>query len=158
MKAAAGHRLVPHTADVALEAWAPAKYECVIQAVHALVGGFAELMERRGGRDEPAPASAPAPVSAPALRVSVSVPIDPASDDDLLVAVLDEVIYQVEVHGRVPVDATLAAAGEAVDVRFETVPIDTVRIIGAVPKAVSLHQLRFGRVDGGWRCHVTVDV
>jgi SHS2 domain-containing protein len=39
------------------------------------------------------------------------------------------------------------------------VPIEAVSIVGAVPKAVSLHELRFGRVTGGgWRCHVTVDV
>jgi ribonuclease Z len=136
----AGHRMVPHTADVALTAWAPAKYECVAQAVNALVGAFVEFpgLEETGPRD------------------SVSVPIDRTSDDhDLLVSVLDEVIYQVEVHSRVPVDVMFDSSG---GVRFATVPLDSVHIVGAIPKAVSLHELRFGRVDGVWRCHVTVDV
>lgn len=138
-EAAAGHRLVPHTADVALTAWAPAKDECVAQAVHALVGSFAEFAEFGGA----------------VPRESVSVTVDPTSEGDLLVSVLDEVIYQVEVHGRVPVGVAFDAPGE---VRFATVPLDAVMIVGAIPKAVSLHELRFGRVDGAWRCHVTIDV
>ncbi|HZB32824.1 MAG TPA: archease [Streptosporangiaceae bacterium] len=134
--------MVPHTADVALTAWAPGKYECVAQAVHALVGAFVEFAKTTE-------------VAVAGPRDSVRAPIDPTSDDDLLVSVLDEVIYQVEVHGRVPVDVAFDSTG---GVRFETVPLDTVTIVGAIPKAVSLHELRFGRVDGGWRCHVTIDV
>ena len=148
-EAAAGHRMVPHTADVALAAWAPARDECVAQAVHALIGGFVEFADFA----EPA-AAVP--------RDYVSVTFDHTSDDDLLVSVLDEVIYQVEVHGRVPVDVALDVALDSADsvvrARFETVPLEAVRIVGAIPKAVSLHELRFGQVDGGWRCHVTVDV
>ena len=30
--------------------------------------------------------------------------------------------------------------------------------VGAVPKAVSLHGLRFDRSDEGWSCAVTIDV
>jgi ribonuclease Z len=144
----AGYRMVPHTADVALTAWAPGKYECVAQAVRALVGAFVEFAEL----DEPDELDKRAEAEP---RGGVSVPVDRASDDDLLVSVLDEVIYQVEVHGRVPVDVTFDSSGDA---RFETVPLDAVRIVGAIPKAVSLHELRFGHVDGAWRCHVTVDV
>jgi ribonuclease Z len=136
-----GHRMVPHTADVALTAWAPAKDECLAQAVYALVGGFAEV----AGPGEAVP------------RDSVTVTVDHTSDDDLLVSVLDEVIYQVEVHGRVPVGVAFDPSDPS-RVRFETVPLAAVRIVGAIPKAVSLHELRFGRVDGAWRCHVTVDV
>jgi len=137
--------MVPHTADVALEAWAPAKFECVAQAVHALVGSFAEPAE---------------PGEEPRPRDSVSVALDDAADDDLLVSVLDEVIYQVEVHGRVPVDISFDSFGPSGSfaVRLGTVPIDEVRIVGAIPKAVSLHELRFGHVAGAWRCHVTIDV
>lgn len=141
----AGHRTVPHTADVALEAWAPSKHECVAQAVQALVGGFAELGDAAVPRDS----------------VRVSLDEAPDTDDDLLVSVLDEVIYQIEVHGRVPFDVAFDPADGDGDsgVRFATVPIDAVTIVGAVPKAVSLHELRFGRTAGGaWRCHVTVDV
>ncbi|HEU5157470.1 MAG TPA: archease [Streptosporangiaceae bacterium] len=134
--------MVPHTADVALEAWAPTMHECVAQAVHALVGSFVELHD---GVDGGAPG-----------RESVAIDREPAADpDDLLVSVLDEAIYQVEVHGRVPVGVSF---DERAGVRFETVPLDDVRIVGAIPKAVSLHELRFGRSGDLWRCHVTVDV
>jgi SHS2 domain-containing protein len=30
--------------------------------------------------------------------------------------------------------------------------------VGAVPKGVSLHELRFGREGSGWSCSVTIDV
>lgn len=132
-----GHRLVPHTADIALEAWAPGKYECVAQAVYALVHSFAQL-----------PADSP--------RDSVILALDPTSDEDFLVSVLDEVIYQMEVHGRVPADVSIDENTGVV--RLATVPTDEVRIVGAVPKAVSLHELRFEHVGGAWQCHVTVDV
>jgi SHS2 domain-containing protein len=139
--ASAGNRTVPHTADMALEAWAPTKDECVAQAARALVGGFAELAD-----------------ATPRDRAVVGVTIDHASDDDLLVSVLDEVIYQAEVHGRVPVEISVCSSEGRAGVRFETVPIAEITIVGAVPKAVSLHELRFGPADGAWRCHVTVDV
>jgi ribonuclease Z len=136
----AGHRLMPHTADVALAAWAPTKEECVAQAIYALMSSFVEYDQAAA---EP--------------RDSVGVAVDRTSDDDMLVSVLDEVIYQVEVHARVPVDVSFDPS-DPCGVRLETVPLDAVRIVGAIPKAVSLHELRFGRVDGGWRCHVTIDV
>jgi SHS2 domain-containing protein len=132
-----GHRLVPHTADIALEAWAPIKYECVAPAVYALVDSFTEL-----------------PDDAP--RDSVILAVDPTSDEDFPVSVLDEVIYQMEVHGRVPADVSIDENTNAV--RLATVPTDEVRIVGALPKAVSLHELRFTQVGGAWQCHVTVDV
>jgi SHS2 domain-containing protein len=137
--APAGYRLLPHTADVALEAWAPVRHECVAQAVRALVGCFAE--PRAAGPSE-----------------SVRVALDRGSDEDLLVSALDEVIRLVDVHGRIPVDVSVEERSDGAEIRFETVPISEAWIIGAVPKAVSLHELRFGRTGGTWRCHVIVDV
>jgi SHS2 domain-containing protein len=140
----AGHRAIPHTADIAIEAWAPGMDECVGQAVLALVESFV----------------VPGPAGKAADEVAFSVAATTA--EDLLVAVLDEAIYQVEVHGRIPVDTSIdertgAAEGRA-DVRFATVPAHAVELTGAVPKAVSLHELRFARAGGLWRCHVTIDV
>lgn len=138
----AGYRMEPHTADVALTAWAPTKDQCVAQAVRALVGGFVEF----DGAD-----------AAGVPGDSVTAGVERTSDDDLLVSVLDEVIYQIEVYGRVPVGVTFDPDDPS-RVRFTTVPLAAVRIVGAIPKAVSLHELRFGQVDGAWRCHVTIDV
>ncbi|HEX6473231.1 MAG TPA: archease [Streptosporangiaceae bacterium] len=140
----AGHRAIPHTADIAIEAWAPGMDECVGQAVLALVESFV----------------APGAAWKPSDEVAFSVAA--ASAEDLLVAVLDEVIYQAEVHGRIPVDTSIdertgATEGRA-DVRFATVPAADVELVGAVPKAVALHELRFARTGGLWRCHVTIDV
>lgn len=139
----AGHRILPHTADLVLEAWAPAKGECIAHAVRALVGSFAD-------------------VRAAIPRESVTLTVEEATDEDLLVRILNDVIYQLEVHGRLPVDISVelrpadGARGQAA-VRFAAVPAQEADLVGAIPKAVSLHELRFARDGGLWRCHVTVD-
>jgi len=139
----AGHRILPHAADLALEAWASAKGECIAEAIQALVESFAD-------------------VRAATPRENVTLTVEEATDEDLLVRVLNDVIYQLEVHGRVPVDISVSgppggAEGRA-DVRFAAAPADEARLVGAIPKAVSLHELRFAPSGGLWRCHVTVDI
>jgi protein archease len=139
----AGHRILPHTADLALEAWAPTREECLAHAVRALVESFADTR-----------------LAAP--RGSVTFTVAEATDEDLLVRVLDEVIYQLEVHGRLPVGVcarpwpAAGAPGHA-EVRFATAPARDAELVGAVPKAVSRHELCFARTAARWRCHVTVD-
>lgn len=135
-----GHRVLPHTADVALSAWGPSRSECVAAAVRGLVDSFVD-------------------VSRTPARESVTFVVEPESDDDFLVSVLDEVIYQLEVHGRIPVDVEVAEIQDGgSEIRFATASADDVELTGAVPKAVSLHELHFGCSGGTWRCHVTVDV
>lgn len=135
-----GHQVLPHTADVALAAWAPTRAECIAEAVRALVESFVDVTEA-------------------APRGSIAFSIEPESDDDLLVSVLDEAIYQIEVHGRVPVDVELAEDSDGGGVvHFATVSTDSVEPTGAIPKGVSWHDLRIGCSGGTWRCHVTVDV
>jgi protein archease len=138
----AGHRILSHTADLALEAWAPAKGECIAHAVQALVESFADVRQALPREH---------------VRFTAKEP----SDEDLLVAVLNDVIYQLDVHGLLPVDISVDAqpAGEAAsaDVRFAAVRADEAELTGAVPKAVSWHELRFGHDGELWRCHVTVD-
>lgn len=140
---AAGYRILPHAADLALEAWAPAKGECIAHAVQALVESFADLR-----------AATP--------HDSVTLAIEGAADEDLLVRVLDEVIYQLEVHDRLPVETSVdtrpgQSGPRRAEVRFITVPAGQAELVGTVPKAVSRHELRVTRVSGLWRCHVTVD-
>src|SRR5215469_11190428 len=84
----AGHRILPHTADVALEARAPDQESCVTEAVRALVETFAD-------------------VRTAIPRQTVTVRFDEADGEELLVRVLEEVIYQEEVHGWVPVDVSV---------------------------------------------------
>lgn len=146
--ARAGHRILPHTADLALEAWAPTREQCLAEAVRALVGSAVEL---------------PAPRTPVRPSTDVVVTVDPGvPDDDLLVTVLDEVIYQMEVHERLPIDVELDEPEDprsgGPQVRLTTVPAAEATPVGAMPKAISLHDLRFTRSGGTWHCHVTVDV
>jgi SHS2 domain-containing protein len=138
---ARGHRAVPHTADVRIEAWAPTREECIAEAVVAMVESFADTS---------------------GARVSAMVPFHVAEgpDEDMLVAVCDEVIYRLETAGEIPVDVEV---GEAYDggllVRFGVTDATAVEPTGAAPKAVSLHDLRFTGADAeGWWCSLTLDV
>ncbi|MGN9837041.1 archease [Nonomuraea sp. H19] len=138
-----GHRAVPHTADIAVEAWADSREGCLAEAVRGLVETFADV---EGARPDDC----------------VTFVVTEESDEEVLVAVLQEVIYQIEVSGRLAVDVSTDEPTEfpveRVEVRLATVPVETVEQIGAMPKAVSVHKLRFGRIDGMWQAHIVVDV
>jgi SHS2 domain-containing protein len=136
----AGHRSVPHTADMRLEAWAPTRERCITEAIMAMVHSFAE------------PAGAPKPAVA-------EFRVESGPDDDMLVAALDEVIYRMDTEGELPVDAQVIPAGDGgLLVRARMAATSRFRLIGAVPKAVSWHDLRFERGEAGWSCVVTLDV
>jgi SHS2 domain-containing protein len=131
---------VPHTADVRIEAWAPDREGCVAEAVAAMVDGFVDA----AGADA-------------AAETEFSLPHD--DDEELLVAVLNEVIFRLETAGVVPLATDVRPAdGGGLVVRWWTVDADAVELVGAVPKAVALHELHFGRDEDGWSCAVTLDV
>jgi SHS2 domain-containing protein len=134
-----GHRSVPHTADARIEAWAPTREACVAEAVGALVDGFADL-------------SAAPPAGTVEFRIG------PAADPDLLVSVLDRVIYLMDTEGQLPAAAEVRPADGGLDVRLRMAEPDRGATFGAVPKAVSLHELRFDGGAAGWSCAVTLDV
>lgn len=134
-----GHRAVPHTADVRVEAWAPTRERCIAEAVLGTVETFLDI-------------SAVHPVSSHRFRLAAN------SDEDLLVAVLDEVIYLLDATGVVPVDVELEPVDGEVDVRFATTDARSLPQVGAVPKAVSLHELSLHVGPRGWTCSVTLDV
>ncbi len=136
-----GFAFVPHTADMTVTAWAPTDTGCLDQAVRGLVAAFAEV-----------------PAATAATERPYSCP--PAADTELLVQVLEEVIYLLDARG-------LLARGARLDRRPDgglvgallVVPASAAREVGPVPKAVTRHRLAFGRDDaGGWRCSATVDV
>lgn len=134
-----GHRTLPHTADIRIEAWAPGREQCIAEAVRGMVDTFADT-SRHGET---------------AVR-EVRVPAQP--DADLLTSVLDEVIYRLDTDGEIPIDVQITATDDALIVRFTMADADSIRPIGAVPKAVSLHGLHFGGNADGWSCAVTLDV
>lgn len=131
---------MPHTADVRIEAWGASRECCLAEAALGLVSSFAAV-------------SAVRPTAVERVRFT-----EDASDDDLLAALLDEVVYRLEVHGQVPVDVAADAAGGGLDVRLAVAPLADVEITGAAPKGVSWHGLRIGPDAYGWSCAVTVDV
>ena len=137
----AGHRTVPHTADLRIEAWAATREECLAEAVCCLVSSFAAVEGRQPCRGD-------------------SKTMTARSDEDLLVALVDEVIYRLDADGEVPVSVAVSPVPQGgVIVSFGLVPVAAVEITGAVPKAASLHELRCAPdAAGGWSCAVTVDV
>jgi SHS2 domain-containing protein len=134
-----GHRSVPHTADIRIEAWAPTRENCLAEAVAGLVASFVDLAGAR-----------------PARTSTVDLTAD--SDADALVQLLDEVIYLLDTQGEVPIGTEVVPGPDGPAMRLHLAPVADTRPIGAVPKAVTLHDLRFGRTDGGWSCTVTIDV
>jgi SHS2 domain-containing protein len=134
-----GHRAVPHTADIRIEAWAPTREACIAEAVLGTVETFLD-------------------VTSVHPTTSRSCQVDDESDEDLLVAVLNEVIYLLDTTNEVPVDVEVDAVNGGVDVRFAMVDAASLPQVGAVPKAVSLYDLRLAPGALGWSCSVTLDV
>ncbi|MGW3039963.1 archease [Kitasatospora sp. NPDC001159] len=133
-----------HTADTRVEAWAPTVEGCIREAVHAVVEGLADISGAQSAGE----------------RVCA---VTADSDEDLLVSVLEEVIYRMDVDGEIPLDTEVdtirdTGDGRAVSVRFTMTDADTAEQIGAVPKAVSLNGLHLTGGPEGWTCQVTLDV
>ncbi len=139
MAEASGHRTVPHTADLRIEAWAPTRDGCIRQAILGTVESF---LDRSSAKTQ----------QTRRCRVTGD------SDDDLLVAALEEVIYLLDTTGEAPVDVNLSEADGGVDMTFAMVNASVVPQVGAVPKAVSLNELDLSEGTHGWRCSVTLDV
>ena len=134
-----GHRSVPHVADVRIEAWAPTREMCLAEAVLGTVEAFLDAS------------------SAHAQTSRRCRPAD-SSDEDVLVAVLNEVIYLLHTTRQIPVDVEVDVVDGGMDVEFAMAEAAPLPQIGAVPKGVSLHQLRFGEGPRGWTCSVILDV
>lgn len=136
----AGHTLRPHTADLTVCAWAPSRERCLAEAVYGLVAAFADT---RG--------------LAPVRRAAFTCPAGP--DTELLVCVLEEVIYLLDTTDAVPVRVAATATPDGgLTGRFDLVDRAAVRPVGPAPKAITRHGLRLSRDGRTWRCTVTVDV
>jgi SHS2 domain-containing protein len=134
-----GHRASGHTADVRIEAWGADRDSCLLEAVRGMVECFADVAGAH-----------------PTAVARVRLPDE--GDEELLAALLDEVVYRLEVRGEIPVDVAAATADGALDVRFAMAELKSVEITGAVPKAVAWHELRIRPDAYGWSCAVTIDV
>lgn len=137
---ASGFRLLPHTADVMISAWAPTVEGCLAEAVRGLVSCFAEVRDARP------------------LRL-VAFVCDPGPASELLVELLDEAIYVIDTQDVVPVQVAVAATADGGLIgEFGVAARSDVTVMGPAPKAVTRHGLRLERDDSTWRCEVVVDV
>jgi SHS2 domain-containing protein len=134
-----GHRAVPHTADVRIEAWGVSRERCLVEAALGMVECFADVTAVR-------------PTSMERVRLAEN------SDEELLTALLDEVVFRLDVDGRVPVDLEADTTDGDLDVRLALAELEDVEVTGATPKGVSWHGLHIGPDPYGWSCAVTVDV
>lgn len=135
------HRKALHPADLHIEAWGPTREECIAEAARGMVDSFAVVAAR--------------PPCARAERHMTA-----RSDEDLLAAVIDEVIYWLDAYGEIPLPVVVRPAPDGGVVLF-LVPARAAdaEIFGAVPKAASPHHPRCAPDPAGrWSCAITVDV
>ncbi|MGO8966727.1 MAG: archease [Mycobacterium sp.] len=126
---------MPHTADLRIEVWSPSREGCIGEAVLGTVESFLDTSLARAQR----------------IR---QCRLTGDRDDDLLLAVLEEVIYVLDTAGEAPVDVELEAIPGGVDVKFAMVDASTLPQVGAVPKALSFNELHLSHGPRGWRCSV----
>ncbi|MDY6870536.1 MAG: archease [Actinomycetota bacterium] len=134
-----GHRTVPHTADLRIEAWAPTRGGCIGQAVLGAVESFLDT-------------------SSAQMQRTHRSRLTGDSDDDLLVAALEEVIYLLDTAGQAPVGVEVGDADDGIEMALEMADASALSQVGAVPKAVALNDLELSHSEDGWRCSVTLDV
>lgn len=136
-----GHRSVPHTADLRIEAWGPTREDCIAEAVWGLVESFAQ-------------------VSATGNTRASERHLTSDSDADLVAAAVDEVIYCVDAEGQIPAAVEVSRAADGgIDLRLRTVQASAAQMIGAAPKAAAMSGLICAPAPSGqWSCAVTVDV
>jgi SHS2 domain-containing protein len=136
-----GHRILPHTADVIVEAWAPTRSECLEQVVRGVVETFADTEGVTSTREIP-------------------LEVDAAEDEDVVVALVGDVCYLLDADGLVVVDVALQEEDEdgAFDGVFFVAPVAAVDATGAAPKGVSRSELSFLHEGPSWHARVLVDV
>jgi SHS2 domain-containing protein len=143
-----GHRAVPHTADLRIEAWAESRHECVAESLRGLVDSVADVH------------------GAVATRTA-ECELTGLSPADLLASAAEEIIYILDTAGEVPVSVRVRPGGNpgqlqpaaGIVVTLELADASAVEFVGAVPKAVSFHRLTCEPdVSGRWSATMTVDV
>lgn len=138
----AGHRTLPHTADLIVEAWAPTRAGCLAEAVAALTDSYADTSHAE-------------PTRRHAFRLAAP------TDEQALVALLDEALYVLDALGAVPVETHLDPLDPPVAELtgwFALANLDRVGLVGSVPKGVALSGLSLRYLNGRWHCTATVDV
>lgn len=134
----AGHRALTDAADLRVEAWGLTRERCIAEALLGTVEAFADV-------------SAAEPTGVRRCTVT-------GVGADLLVAALEELVYLLDTAGEVPVAVQVTPVPDGVEIRLDMAPVEGLEQVGAVPKAVSLHDLRLDHGPAGWTCSVLLDL
>ncbi|WAL63152.1 archease [Amycolatopsis cynarae] len=136
----AGHRALPRTAGLRIEAWGPTREDCLAEAALALVESFAVVTGR-----------------APTRTISADLLV--GTGEEALIALLDEIIYRLDTEDVLPVGVRVLWSDTGVEARLAVVDRREAEITGPAPKAVAWHGLRFAEDEAGiWRCLATIDL
>jgi SHS2 domain-containing protein len=133
-----GHRQIDHTADLALEIWAPTEAELLAEAARAVVA----IMIDEGSLDETA------------RRELV---LDPVDAEDRLVQWVNEIIYLAVTEGFVVARCRLDLHNCRLRAELFGQADAADRIAGEL-KSATYHDLLLERTDGGWRARLVIDV
>lgn len=130
-RAASGHWSVPGVGQVLIEAWAPTREECVVEAAAATVDSYADVDS-----------------SVPWHFHQCLVPL--RAPRRLLSGVLDEVIFDMRSVGVVPVWVRARPAAVGVYLEIGGVDVAEVRRGGDLPRSVAAKGLTLRRTGTGW--------
>lgn len=131
--------MLPHTADLIVEAWGPDDVACAEEAARALI------------------------------EICIAGDPDPELDDwasrvggsrrDLVRTVLEEVIFALDTSVSAPVSADVERTGPSeVVIRLGLAARESVRATGAAPKAIVMMPSGAAVPDVAFRCRFIVDV
>ncbi|MDH4277833.1 MAG: archease [Acidimicrobiia bacterium] len=140
-RAERGHRALPHTADVILEAWAPDFGACCEEAISALIavcidGSTADIVGEH------------------VLYVPRA-----SSLDSMLLEILDELIFILDTAATLPVRAEAEQQDDGgLKIRLLMALREAVRSTGSVPKGVARSELTVECGPNRVRCAFLVDV
>jgi SHS2 domain-containing protein len=134
-----GHLLRAHTADGILEAWGPTREACLEEAVLALIDSIVEVDLLTWWWHE---------------EVELS-----GTDEEMLVTLLEEVIYRLDTDSAVPVLVAVHPHGDHTLAHLWMTDLHRVTPVGPAPKGISYSGVEIHEQDTGrWHCTATVDV
>jgi SHS2 domain-containing protein len=125
---------------VILECWAPTFATCCAEAVEALVATCFDTGQARA-------------------TDTLVFTVPPGPEDEMLLQVLDEILFILDTAADVPVAATAGTGDEGrLEVVLTMADRATTPATGSAPKAISLAGFEVASADGEVRCRFLVDV
>lgn len=135
---ATGHRQIDHTADLALEIWAPSQEELLGEAARAVTlimigGGEVTGAERR------------------------HLAFEALDAEDRLVHWVNEIIYLAVTEGFLFAAATISLGDAGLEAELAG-EADAAGRLSSELKAATYHDLLLQETPGGWRARLVIDV